>query len=153
VSKMQKLSMACPAIPTCGLALSESERALPSIIDQLEVELARLGLEDEPLSVRMTGCPNGCARPYQSDIGIVGRSGDKYTIYVGGRLLGDRLNFVLRDLVPLREIMPLLRALLEVFKERRQGAEGLGNFCHRLGALTLLNLLPKADSLPQSAAS
>ena len=73
ISLVQKHSMACPAIPTCGLAISEAERALPGIIDQLEAELQRLGLDNEKIGVRMTGCPNGCARPYQSDIGIVGR--------------------------------------------------------------------------------
>ena len=84
VSEVRKYSLACPAVPTCGLAISESERVLPGLIDQLEASLHRLGLADESLSVRMTGCPNGCARPYQSDIGLVGRSGDKYSIFVGG---------------------------------------------------------------------
>src|SRR5262249_42679223 len=88
LSNVQKHSMSCPAIPTCGLAISESERALPSIIDQLEAELVNLGMAGETISVRMTGCPNGCARPYQSDVGIVGRSGDKYTVFVGGHTLG-----------------------------------------------------------------
>ena len=66
--------MACPALPTCGLAVTEAERALPDLLDQLETELARLGLEHERFTVRMTGCPNGCARPYNADIGLVGRS-------------------------------------------------------------------------------
>src|SRR5262249_23155938 len=100
VAPVRRYSMSCPAIPTCGLAISESERALPGIIDELEAELRRLGLSGEKISVRMTGCPNGCARPYQSDIGIVGRSGDKYTLFVGGHVLGHRLNFELRDLTP-----------------------------------------------------
>src|SRR5206468_3036407 len=108
ISPVRQLGLACPAIPTCGLALCESERALPSLIDQLERELVRLGLGREAIGVRMTGCPNGCARPYQSDIGIVGRSGSKYTLYVGGRTLGDRLNFELKDLVPLDEIVRTL---------------------------------------------
>src|SRR5262249_57901306 len=82
LSLLQTLSMSCPAIPTCGLAISESERALPGIIDELEAHLRELGLENEAIGVRMTGCPNGCARPYQSDIGIVGRTGDKYTLFV-----------------------------------------------------------------------
>jgi sulfite reductase (ferredoxin) len=132
-SAVRKLSMACPAIPTCGLALSEAERALPGILDELESELKRLGLEDEQISVRMTGCPNGCVRPYQSDIGIVGRSGDKYVIYVGGRIQGDRLNFELKDLVPRGEIVALLRPLLMHFREGRQTAESFGDYCHRLG--------------------
>src|SRR5205823_13528797 len=143
LSNVQKLSMACPAIPTCGLAISESERALPLIVDQLEVELKRLGLENEKLTVRMTGCPNGCARPYQSDIGLVGRSGDKYTLYVGGHVLGHRLNFQLKDLVPLSEIVPTLRALLEHFKNERNPEESFGDYCQRQGAERLQALLPQ----------
>src|SRR3989449_10718688 len=84
--------MACPALPTCGLALAEAERALPGVIDELEGELERLGLADVRLTVRMTGCPNGCARPYTADLAFVGRSADKYTIFVGGSVLGTRLN-------------------------------------------------------------
>ncbi len=142
ISRVQRLSMACPAIPTCGLALTESERALPGIIDQLEAVLKRLGLEEESLSVRMTGCPNGCARPYQSDIGIVGRSGDKFTLFVGGRALGDRLNFQLRDLVPQSQIVAHLTPLLEAFRNERQAGEGFGDFCTRLGVEQLQSLLP-----------
>ena len=82
----------------------------------------------------MTGCPNGCVRPYQSDIGIVGRSGDKYVVYVGGRIQGDRLNFELKDLVPRGEIVTTLRPLLLHFQEERQPGESFGEFCHRLGA-------------------
>jgi sulfite reductase (ferredoxin) len=141
VSPMRQLGLACPAIPTCGLAISESERALPGIIDALEPELARLGLEGERISVRMTGCPNGCARPYQSDIGIVGRSGNKYTLFVGGRVLGDRLNVELKDLVPAEELIPTLRTVLEAFREGRQPGEGLGDFCHRYGVERLRQLV------------
>jgi sulfite reductase (ferredoxin) len=148
ISQVQKYSMACPAIPTCGLAISEAERALPAVIDQLEAELKRLGLEDEPLTVRMTGCPNGCARPYQSDIGLVGRSGDKYTVLVGGNRLGARLNFPLRDLVPHAQIVPLLVPLLELFKKARLGRESFGDFCQRLGVGTLQALLPEPTALP-----
>jgi sulfite reductase (ferredoxin) len=141
LSQVQKLSMACPAIPTCGLALTESERALPGIVDLLEAELKRLGLEETNMTVRMTGCPNGCARPYQSDIGLVGRSGDKFTVFVGGNLLGNRLNFMLRDLVPMKEIVPLLVRVLEHFRDHRQNAEGFGDFCQRLGIEKLTALL------------
>ncbi len=133
ISLVQQHSMACPAIPTCGLAISEAERSLPVIIDELEVELKRLGLEREKLSVRMTGCPNGCARPYQSEIGIVGRTGNKYTLFVGGNLVGSRLNFELKDLVPLPEIVATLRPVLESFKVQRRGEESFGDYCHRLG--------------------
>jgi sulfite reductase (ferredoxin) len=144
VSTVKKFSMACPAIPTCGLAISEAERLLPTLLEQLEVELKRLGLENEPLNVRMTGCPNGCARPYQSDIGIVGRSGDKFSLFVGGRILGDRLNFMLRDLVPQAQLIPTLVPLLENFTQTRQPREGFGDWCHRLGLENLQALLPEA---------
>jgi sulfite reductase (ferredoxin) len=142
LSPVQKYSLSCPAIPTCGLAISESERALPGIIDELEAELRKLGLERLAMSVRMTGCPNGCARPYQSDIGIVGRSGDKYVVYVGGHLLGTRLSFELRDLVPRGEIVATLRPLLRTFREDRLPGEGFGDWCHRLGPEAVKALLP-----------
>ena len=115
---------------------------MPGIIDDLEIELKRLGLQDEQISVRMTGCPNGCVRPYQSDIGIVGRSGDKYVVYVGGHVRGDRLNFELQDLVPRGEIVALLRPLLLHFREQRQGGESFGDHCHRLGKEGVRALLP-----------
>jgi sulfite reductase (ferredoxin) len=133
VSNVRKYSMACPAIPTCGLAISEAERALPTIIDELETLLKQFGLERETLGVRMTGCPNGCVRPYQSDIGIVGRSGDKYVVYVGGRVHGDRMNFQLKDLVPRGEIVMILEPLLRHYKEERRPCESFGEYCHRLG--------------------
>lgn len=133
ISLVQLHSLACPAIPTCGLALSEAERVLPTLIDELETEIARLGLDKDKIGVRMTGCPNGCVRPYQSDIGIVGRSGDKYTLLVGGNLVGSRLNFLLKDLVPMDEIVPTLLPLLADYKANRQADEGFGDFCARIG--------------------
>jgi sulfite reductase (ferredoxin) len=136
ISPSRRYSMSCPAIPTCALAISESERALPGIMDQLETALRELGLAGETISVRMTGCPNGCARPYQSDIGIVGRSGDKYVVYVGGRTQGDRLNFELRDLTPRGEIVATLLPLLRRWKGERQGTESFGEYCWRIGPET-----------------
>ena len=133
LSVVRKWSMACPAIPTCGLAISESERALPGIVDALEPELKALGLENERISIRMTGCPNGCARPYQSEIGIVGRSGDKYTLYLGGSTLGERLNATFQDLVPREQIVPLLKKVLTQFEQDHQAGESFGDYCNRLG--------------------
>ena len=132
-STVRRWSMACVALPTCGLAITDSERALPGVIDQLEVELAKLGLENEAFTVRMTGCPNGCARPYNSDIGLVGKARGKYTILVGGRLLGNRLNFVYRDMVPLEQIVPTLVPLLNQFRQERTPGETFGDFCARKG--------------------
>jgi sulfite reductase (ferredoxin) len=148
MSPVRQHSMACPAIPTCGLALAESERVMPDLLNRLEKELCRLGLGDEKLSVRMTGCPNGCARPYQSDIGIVGRSGDKYTIFVGGHILGTRLNFMLRDLVPFQEIVPMLVPLLDRFRHERTPEESFGDFCHRVGQASLQDAKPSLRRHP-----
>ncbi len=134
ISNLRRWSMACVAWPTCGLAITESERALPGIIDELEVELSRLGLAGERFTLRMTGCPNGCARPYNCDIGLVGKAAGRYTIFVGGRLLGDRLNFNYKDMVPAAEIVPSIVPLLAYFKEARSPGETLGDFCHRRGA-------------------
>ena len=86
----------------------------------------------------MTGCPNGCARPYNSDIGLVGKTKDKYTIFLGGRVLGDRLNFIYKDLVPTDEVVPTLVPVLRLFSEGRQDGESFGDFCHRVGKDELL---------------
>lgn len=134
ISAVRRWSMACVAWPTCGLAITESERSLPGIIDQLEGELAKLGLTNEIFTVRMTGCPNGCSRPYNSDIGIVGKAMNKYTLYVGGRLLGDRLNFIFKDAVPEEELVPSLIPVLVAWKHMREEGETLGDFCDRVGA-------------------
>jgi len=103
------------------------------MVDSLEPELKALGLENERISIRMTGCPNGCARPYQSEIGIVGRSGDKYSLYLGGSTLGDRLSFQFADLVPREQIVPILKKVLNQFKNDRANGESFGDYCARLG--------------------
>jgi sulfite reductase (ferredoxin) len=137
LSMVQKWSMACPAIPTCGLAISESERSLPGIIDSLEKELRSLGLAEERISTRMTGCPNGCARPYQSEIGIVGRSGEKYSLYLGGSTLGTRLSFLFQDLIHRDQLVPTLAKILNHFKAQKKVGESFGEFCHREGVMSL----------------
>jgi sulfite reductase (ferredoxin) len=138
ISQVRRWSMACPAMPTCGLAVTDSERALPGMIDELEVELAKLGLSAEQFTLRMTGCPNGCARPYNSDIGLVGKTLGQYTIFVGGRLVGNRLNFIYKDLVPAAEVVPTLLPLFAYFKQGRENGETFGDFCHRKGQTDLL---------------
>ena len=121
------------AFPTCGLAITESERALPGIIDQMEVELEKLGLSSDAFTVRMTGCPNGCARPYNADIGLVGKAKGRYTVFLGGARLGNRLNFIYKDLIPEEEIVPLLTPVFACFAQDRQADESFGDFCHRIG--------------------
>ena len=133
ISTVRRWSMACVALPTCGLAVAESERVLPGLIDALEPEVAKLGLAHDAFTLRMTGCPNACARPYNCDIGIVGRTLGKYTIFLGGRLLGDRLNEQYKDVVPFEDLCRELTAVLACYKAERHGGETLGDFCHRKG--------------------
>lgn len=133
LSTVRRWAMACPALPTCPLALAEAERALPGILDELERELERLGIADSPLTVRMTGCPNGCARPYTADLAFVGRSLDKYVVYVGGNLEGTRLNEPYADLVPRDRLVATVRPLLERFRAQRRSDERFGDFWSRLG--------------------
>ncbi|MFO0947385.1 MAG: NADPH-dependent assimilatory sulfite reductase hemoprotein subunit [Planctomycetota bacterium] len=131
-------ALACPAIPTCGLALADSERAMPDISGAIHAELARLALDKEAIVLRMTGCPNACVRSYNCDIGIVGRSPGKYTLFLGGNILGDTLSFQYKDLVPQAEIPSVLRGPLLYFKSARKDGEGFGAFCTRVGRDALL---------------
>jgi sulfite reductase (ferredoxin) len=133
LSLLRRYSIACPAFPTCGLSITEAERALPGVIDQLEQEVAKLGLQSDKLAVHMTGCPNGCARPYTPDIGLVGKAAGKYTVFVGGNPEGTRLGFIYRDMVPLEEIVPALVPLLQRYRVERTGSESFGDFCARRG--------------------
>lgn len=133
LSVIQKNSMACPALPTCGLAITESERSLPALVDQLEIALNQLGLANERITLRMTGCPNGCARPYSSQIGLVGRAVDTYNIYLGGNLEGTRLNQLYVENLPEAEILKTLVSVFKLYKLKRERGEDFGNFCHRLG--------------------
>jgi sulfite reductase (NADPH) hemoprotein beta-component len=130
-SLIRRASMACPALPTCGLALSESERVLPSILGRLETLLAETNLQDEQIIVRMTGCPNGCARPYMAEIGIVGRAPGKYQVYLGGNEGCTRLNRLWKENVQEAALMDELRPLFNRFSTERIGGERFGDFCHR----------------------
>ena len=138
LSLIRRYSMACPAMPTCGLAVSDSERVLPGLINNLEDELDRLGLSGERISLHMTGCPNGCVRPYSPDIGLVGKTLGKYTVFLGGNAQGTRLAYIYKDLVPLDEVVATLSGPLACFKAERTEGESFGDFCARRGKETLL---------------
>lgn len=133
LTPVRRWAMACPALPTCGLALAESERALPDVLTSLERELERLGIPDAHLTVRMTGCPNGCARPYTADLAFVGRSADRYTVYVGGTMLGTRLGVQYADLVRRADLVAVLLPLLERYRAERLPNENFGDYVHRVG--------------------
>jgi len=128
-----RFAMACPALPTCGLAVAEAERYLPDLVKEIETQMHELGLGGEPLSIRMTGCPNGCARPHMGDIGFVGRSKDLYNIYVGGDWANTRLNTLYASTVRTENIVSTLRPLLILWRDERQPAETFGDYCHRIG--------------------
>ncbi|QDT63975.1 NADPH-dependent assimilatory sulfite reductase hemoprotein subunit [Calycomorphotria hydatis] len=133
LSIVRRYSMACPALPMCGLAVTESERVLPQIMDTIETRIAQYGLAKDCITIHMTGCPNGCARPYISDIGLVGKANKKYTVYLGGNPTGSRLNFIYKDLVPESKVAECLSPILQYYKQDRQGGEGFGDFCQRKG--------------------
>jgi sulfite reductase (NADPH) hemoprotein beta-component len=134
-SGMRRSSMACVALPTCGLALSESERFLPELITSIEELLDKAGLRDDEIVVRMTGCPNGCARPYLAEIGFVGRSPGLYNLYLGAAFDGTRLNKLYAQDVGQARILELLEPLLIGYAKKREPGEHFGDFVIRTGVV------------------
>lgn len=139
-SRLHGNSMACPALPTCGLALAESERALPGLIDRIEKLCGDLGLGSEEIIIRSTGCPNGCARPYMAEIAFVGKAPGRYQLWLGGNAAGTRLNKLFKDVIKEAELEAELRPLLARFATERTGNERFGDWCDR--ALTPPQLNP-----------
>lgn len=132
ISNARRFSMACPAMPTCGLAVAESERVAPQLITEIEGLLESLELDDTQLTVRMTGCPNGCARPYTADIAFVGRRPGIYHLFVGGRLQGDRMADLYAADIKIEDAIEVLKPLLTRYATNRNPGEGLGDFYQRL---------------------
>lgn len=127
----KKVAHACVALPTCGLALGESERVFSGVMDKIDVILKELGLEKEPILFRMTGCPNGCARPYNADFAFVGRGPGKYAFYLGGSVRGTRLSGLQERVIALEEIPDKVRPFLQEFAEKRQDGELFSDFWGR----------------------
>lgn len=130
-SALRLNSMACVALPTCGLSLAESERYLPDLVTDLEQVIEEAGLRDDAITIRMTGCPNGCARPYLAEIGLVGKAPGKYNVYLGAAFDGSRLNRLYRASVKSEDIVALLRPLIEQYAKERLEGEHFGDFCMR----------------------
>jgi len=130
-TRAHRMALACVALPTCRLALSESERVFPALMERLDALLRELGLEEEEILFRMTGCPNGCARPYNADFAFVGRGPGKYALYIGGSHRGERLAGLAFRSVPLDEIPARLRPVLLEFKERRRADETFTDYWGR----------------------
>jgi sulfite reductase (NADPH) hemoprotein beta-component len=131
-SSLRRASMACVSLPTCGLGLAESERYLPSLITRLEELLAEVGLGGQEITIRMTGCPNGCARPYMAEIGFVGKAPGRYQVWLGGNEASTRLNRLYRDMVKDPDIVTELRPLFARYAQERLAGERFGDWVTRV---------------------
>ncbi|WP_414662940.1 NADPH-dependent assimilatory sulfite reductase hemoprotein subunit [Horticoccus sp. 23ND18S-11] len=129
-------AMSCVALPTCGLALAESERYLPELVELLEAEFEAAGLRHDEVTLRITGCPNGCGRPYLAEIGFVGKSPGKYAVYLGAAFNGSRLNILYKPSVTTAEIVPLLSPIIKRYATERTAGERFGDFVIRAGYVT-----------------
>jgi sulfite reductase (ferredoxin) len=133
LGNVERTALACPALPTCGQALTEAERRLPELVDNIEGALGRRQLGRRALQLRMTGCPNGCARPAVAEVGIVGRTKSTYDVYVGGGPRGDRLATLYREKVPFDEIAVVLGPLFDRWEAEGDEDESFGDFMTRVG--------------------
>lgn len=131
-SRLRLNAMSCVALPTCGLALSESERILPKLLGMLDPIFASAGLSGDAVSLRVTGCPNGCARPYLAEIGLVGRAPNKYALYLGAKYNGERLNRLAAPSVTLEDAVKHLEPVIQRYGKERHAGEGFGDFCDRV---------------------
>lgn len=133
INSLVRYAMACPALPTCGLAMTESERVIPSILQRIEALLKKVGLKDEYFVVRMTGCPNGCARPYMAELGFVGSAPETYQIWLGGSPVQTRLAKPYINKLHIDELEIFLEPIFVYFKKSQEKGESFGDFCARVG--------------------
>lgn len=133
ISQIRRHAMACVALPTCGLAMAEAERYLPDLITRIEELAARHGVQDQPINIRMSGCPNGCSRPYLAEIGLVGRAPGRYNLYLGAAHNGARLNRLVLDNADETSILATIDGWLADFAKQRKAGETLGDFAIRQG--------------------
>jgi len=131
-SVLHAAALACPALPTCGLALAESERMLPGLIDRIEKLCSEVGLAGQEIIIRSTGCPNGCSRPYMAEIAFVGKAPGRYQVWIGGDTAGLRLNRAWKDMVKDEDIEKELRPVLARFANERNPGERFGDWCDRI---------------------
>jgi sulfite reductase (NADPH) hemoprotein beta-component len=131
LSQLRQNSIACAALPLCGLAFAEAERYLPSLVTKIETVLEANGLLNEPITIRMTGCPNGCGRPFLAEIGLVGRAPGRYNLYLGASFVGDRLNKLYKEMLSEEEIIAELTPLLQDYAQKRDENERFGDFVIR----------------------
>ena len=135
ISGLRKNSMACVSLPTCGLALAESERYLPDLVTEIEQECENSGIRDDAITIRMTGCPNGCARPYLAEIGFVGKGPNTYNVYLGAAHDGSRLNKLYKEDVKGEDVKTLLSPIISSYAKEREDGEKFGDFVIRKGII------------------
>ncbi|MFP4133425.1 MAG: sulfite reductase, ferredoxin dependent [Halothece sp.] len=133
LDQLLRYSMACPALPTCGLAITESERALPGILERIRGVLKKLGLSNQEIVIRMTGCPNGCARPYMAELGFVGDTPNSYQLWLGGTPNQTELARPYLDRMPTEELESYIEPIFAFYKQKGKKKESFGEFCNRVG--------------------
>lgn len=133
IEPLVRYAMACPALPTCGLAITESERAIPGILERIRALLDKIGLQNEHFVVRMTGCPNGCARPYMAELGFVGSAPEAYQLWLGGSPDQTRLALPYMERLHHNDLETQLEPIFVYFQQSRQPEERFGDFCDRVG--------------------
>lgn len=132
-SALRRNSIACVSLPTCGLAMAEAERYLPTLITKIDGILEEFGLLETEIGIRMSGCPNGCSRAAMGEIGFIGKGPGKYNLYLGGDFTGQRLNKIYRENIGEEEILSTLRPILERYAKEREEQEHFGDFVIRQG--------------------
>jgi sulfite reductase (ferredoxin) len=151
VDPLNRLSMACPALPLCGLAQTEAERIMPSYLERIRVILNRMGLVDEEILIRMTGCPNGCARPYMAELAFVGDGPKSYQVWLGGSPVLTRTAWPFMAKMNVDDLEVTLEPILAMFVAQRQEFEAFGDFCHRVGAEAIEKYMEYYKVAPVSA--
>jgi sulfite reductase (ferredoxin) len=143
IDPLSRLSMACPALPLCGLAQTEAERRMPTYIQRIRSLLNKLGMDGEEILMRMTGCPNGCARPYMAELAFVGDGPNSYQVWLGGSPVLTRTAYPYKAKMKDPELETTIEPIFKMFKIKRHSFEAFGDFCHRMGASKIEDYVTK----------
>jgi sulfite reductase (ferredoxin) len=147
IDPLNRLAMACPALPLCGLAQTEAERLIPSYLERIRALMYRMNLADEEILIRMTGCPNGCARPYMAELAFVGDGPKSYQMWLGGSPVLTRTAWPFKAKMNVDDLEVTLEPILAMFAAQRQEFEAFGDFCHRIGAEAIEKYMENYNSV------
>merc|ERR1712048_659563 len=139
VDPLARLAMACPALPLCGLAMTEAERRMPEYVERMRGLLHKMNLDDEEILMRMTGCPNGCARPYMAELAFVGDGPNSYQVWLGGSPVLTRTAYPYKAKMKDSELETTIEPIFKMFKIKRHSFEAFGDFCYRMGANKIID--------------